>query len=95
MTRNPGRLPQADEQAEAFGRTRSDHRNEIAEDYVELIADLIDATGEARAVELAHQLHDGSRARMGDFSANYGLAVIDRLREANGPSDRTDGPEGR
>ena len=34
--------------------------------------------------ELAHQLHDGSRARMGDFSANYGLAVIDRLREANG-----------
>lgn len=56
MTRNQGRLPQADEQAEAFGRTRSDHRNEIAEDYVELIADLIDATGEARAVDLATRL---------------------------------------
>ena len=56
MTRNQGRLPLADEQAEAFGRTRSDHRNEIAEDYVELIADLIDATGEARAVDLATRL---------------------------------------
>lgn len=50
------RLPGADEQAEGFGRTRSDHRNEIAEDYVELIADLIDATGEARAVDLASRL---------------------------------------
>jgi DtxR family transcriptional regulator, manganese transport regulator len=51
-----GRLPRAGEQAEGFGRTRSDHRNEIAEDYVELIADLIDATGEARAVDLAARL---------------------------------------
>ncbi len=50
------RLPRADTQAEGFDRTRSDHRNEIAEDYVELIADLIDATGEARAVDLAHRL---------------------------------------
>src|SRR4051812_30385090 len=49
-------LPEADEQAEGFGRTRSDHRNEIAEDYVELIADLIDVTGEARAVDLANRL---------------------------------------
>lgn len=45
-----------EQQAEGFGRTRSDHRNEIAEDYVELIADLIDATGEARAVDLASRL---------------------------------------
>jgi DtxR family manganese transport transcriptional regulator len=50
------RLPKADMQAEGFGRTRSDHRSEIAEDYVELIADLIDATGEARAVDLANRL---------------------------------------
>lgn len=50
------RLPQADEQAEGFDRTRSAHRNEIAEDYVELIADLIDSTGEARAVDLANRL---------------------------------------
>jgi DtxR family manganese transport transcriptional regulator len=50
------RLPGADKQAAGFGRTRSDHRNEIAEDYVELIADLIDAAGEARVVDLAHRL---------------------------------------
>jgi DtxR family manganese transport transcriptional regulator len=50
------RLPEADAQAEGFDRTRSDHRSEIAEDYVELIADLIDATGEARAVDLASRL---------------------------------------
>jgi DtxR family manganese transport transcriptional regulator len=54
--RSTVRLPEADMQAEGFGRTRSDHRNEIAEDYVELIADLIDATGEARAVDLANRL---------------------------------------
>jgi DtxR family manganese transport transcriptional regulator len=46
----------ADSQAEAFDRIRSDHRSEIAEDYVELIADLIDAKGEARAVDLAGRL---------------------------------------
>lgn len=56
MTRAARRLVDADAQAEVFGRTRSDHRNEIAEDYCELIADLIDATGEARAVELATRL---------------------------------------
>ena len=50
------RLPEADTQAEGFDRTRSAHRSEIAEDYVELIADLIDATGEARAVDLANRL---------------------------------------
>jgi DtxR family manganese transport transcriptional regulator len=49
-------LPGAEVQAEGFGRTRSDHRSEIAEDYVELIADLIDATGEARVVDLANRL---------------------------------------
>ena len=54
--RSTVRLPEADMQAEGFGRTRSDHRNEIAEDYVELIADLIDATGEAQAVDLANRL---------------------------------------
>jgi DtxR family transcriptional regulator, manganese transport regulator len=43
-------------QAEGFGRIREDHRAEIAEDYVELIADLIQARGEARAVDLAERL---------------------------------------
>lgn len=49
-------LVEVEAQAEGFGRTRSDHRSEIAEDYVELIADLIDATGEARAIDLASRL---------------------------------------
>ena len=43
-------------QAAGFGHTRDAHRRELAEDYVELIADLIDATGEARAVDLATRL---------------------------------------
>lgn len=43
-------------QAASFDRIRTDHRSEIAEDYVELIADLIDAKGEARAVDLADRL---------------------------------------
>ena len=50
------RLVVAEAQAAGFDRIRSDHRREIAEDYVELIADLIDATGEARAVDLASRL---------------------------------------
>jgi DtxR family transcriptional regulator, manganese transport regulator len=39
-----------------FQRTRDDHSREIAEDYVELIDDLIKETGEARAVDLADKL---------------------------------------
>lgn len=42
--------------AASFGRTRRDHRRELAEDYVELIAELIEAKGEARAVDLAERL---------------------------------------
>ena len=49
-------LPRVDMQAEGFGRIRSDHRSEIAEDYVELIADLIDASGGARGVDVANRL---------------------------------------
>jgi DtxR family manganese transport transcriptional regulator len=40
-------------QAERFGRVRDAHQRELAEDYVELIADLIDQRGEARVVDLA------------------------------------------
>ena len=42
--------------AEGFRQTRAAHRSETAEDYVELIADLIDARGEARAVDIAVRL---------------------------------------
>lgn len=37
-------------------RVRSDHASELAEDYVELIDDLIAETGEARAIDLARRL---------------------------------------
>jgi DtxR family manganese transport transcriptional regulator len=37
-------------------KTRSDHAQELAQDYVELIADLIEHQGEARLVDLARRL---------------------------------------
>ncbi len=40
-------------QAERFGRVREAHQTETAEDYVELIADLIEVNGEARVSDLA------------------------------------------
>ncbi len=43
-------------QAERFQRVREAHQSELAEDYVELIADLIESTGEARIVDLAGRL---------------------------------------
>jgi DtxR family manganese transport transcriptional regulator len=42
--------------AERFQRVRDAHQMEMAEDYVELIADLIEERGEARVVDLAHRL---------------------------------------
>jgi DtxR family manganese transport transcriptional regulator len=44
------------EKAEKFRRVREAHQTEVAEDYVELIADLIEETGEARVVDLAGRL---------------------------------------
>jgi DtxR family transcriptional regulator, manganese transport regulator len=43
-------------QAENLSQTRREHANEIAEDYVEAIADLVAETGEARIVDLAKRL---------------------------------------
>jgi len=42
-----------DVRADSFRRTRDARRAEITEDYLEMIADLIDQTGEARAADLA------------------------------------------
>lgn len=42
--------------ARGFQRTRDDHARELAEDYVELIDDLIAQAGEARAVDIADKL---------------------------------------
>ena len=43
-------------QASWFARVREAHQTETIEDYVELIADLIDAQKEARASDLAERL---------------------------------------
>ncbi len=37
-------------------RTRQEHAQETAQDYVEMIAELIDTTGEARVIDLARRL---------------------------------------
>lgn len=42
-------------QAKRFERIREAHKTETAEDYVELIADLIKANGEARVTDLAQR----------------------------------------
>jgi len=43
-------------EVERFRRVREAHQTELAEDYVELIGDLIAETGEARVVDLAERL---------------------------------------
>jgi DtxR family manganese transport transcriptional regulator len=48
-----GGLPVSDERARNFHHTRRARKTEVAEDYVELIADLIDGGGEARVVDIA------------------------------------------
>ena len=49
-------LLEEETQAYCHRQTRQAHGTEIAEDYVEVIADLIDAQGEARAVDIARRL---------------------------------------
>ena len=59
--------------AAAFLRMREAHRNEAAEDYVELVGDLIAATGEARLTDLAAHL---------GVSAATASKVVQRLQLA-------------
>lgn len=46
----------ADKQVESFRQTRTNRRSELVQDYVELIADLIEHHGEARQVDIAQRL---------------------------------------
>lgn len=46
----------AEIQAKGFAAVRQAHESEMAEDYVELIADLIELHGEARPVDIAERL---------------------------------------
>jgi len=48
-------MKRVEHQAQDFGRVRDAHSSEIAEDYVELIADLLETTGVVRAVDLAQR----------------------------------------
>ena len=54
MTRTSGpKAGRGGTSAQRFERIRQAHQTEVAEDYVEMIADLIEEKGEARAVDLA------------------------------------------
>ena len=54
--RKPGAGRAGKNQAAILSQTRREHAHEIAEDYVEAIADLVAETGEARVVDLAKRL---------------------------------------
>ena len=69
MTSKPS--PQITDSAAKFDRIRRAHQSEVAEDYVEMISDLIAETGEARTVDLA--------ARFGVTSPTVN-AIIRRLQ---------------
>ena len=60
--------------AAKFDRIRRAHQSEVAEDYVEMISDLIEETGEARTVDLA--------ARFGVTSPTVN-AIVHRLQREN------------
>lgn len=49
-------LPEPHKQADHHRQVRAARQTEVMEDYVELIADLIDSTGEARSVDIAKRL---------------------------------------
>lgn len=51
-----GDPPAPKPQPERFARARKARQTEVAEDYIELIDDLIAATGEARAADIARSL---------------------------------------
>lgn len=61
------------ESAAKFDRIRRAHQSEVAEDYVEMIADLITESGEARTVDLA--------ARFGVTSPTVNAAIQRLQRE--------------
>ena len=78
MTKFPGPLmsdskttPNVANSAAKFDRIRRAHQSEVAEDYVEMISDLIAETGEARTVDLA--------ARFGVTSPTVN-AIVQRLQ---------------
>jgi DtxR family transcriptional regulator, manganese transport regulator len=49
-------MPEEPTQARRFGKARSAQSATLVEDYAELIADLLETTGEARPVDIARRL---------------------------------------
>jgi DtxR family transcriptional regulator, manganese transport regulator len=75
-------LSAADARAVRFQAVRDAHRNELAEDYVELIAELTVAFGEARPVDIALQMGvtPPTVAKVLDRLAREGLVARARYR---------------
>lgn len=75
-------MPAPDEHARQHASVRHAHETELVEDYVELIADLIDSDGEARAVELARRfgVAQATVAKMLNRLVERGLIVRERYR---------------
>ncbi|MEL6478337.1 MAG: manganese-binding transcriptional regulator MntR [Pseudomonadota bacterium] len=69
----PTRLREAKRQARSFETVREAHQREVAEDYVEMIADLLDVAGEARSVDVAE--------RMGVTTATVNTTLNRLIRE--------------
>jgi DtxR family transcriptional regulator, manganese transport regulator len=67
----------------AFSRTRKDHSRELQEDYVELIADLIDEHGQARGTDIALRLGvaNATVVKMLKRLADQGLVTQEPYRE--------------
>ena len=81
MTRMQGRKDTSNRKsAQRFERIRLAHQSEVAEDYVEMIADLIEEKGEARAVDLA--------ARFGVTAPTVNATVQRLVREGLAVSKR-------
>ena len=69
--RTPAVTSPSERRAAAFAKTREAHQTEVAEDYVELIADLIAEVGEARLTDIALNMA---------VSAATASKIITRLR---------------
>ena len=52
----PAGLPEVEEQARAFQQARDARRDELADDYVELIDDMIAGSGAVRQIDIAARL---------------------------------------
>ncbi|MEO1206391.1 MAG: manganese-binding transcriptional regulator MntR [Pseudomonadota bacterium] len=75
-------LVDAEAQMESFKQVRAARRTELVEDYIELIADLIDDGGEARQVDIAARLGvaQPTVAKMLKRLAEDGLILHKRYR---------------